>query len=227
MTATPTLTQAPLAPLLARLFAEGETADRPLQRELASRSPEERAAFMATARTDYRAFYGQAKDMFLAVSPQTGTLLYMLARSSKAQRIVELGTSFGLSTLHLAAALKDNGGGLVIGTEFEAAKAERAREHLATAGLADFAEIRDGDALSSLAHDLPASIDMVLLDGAKVLYPRILALLEPRLSHGALIVADNAGDSPEYLARVRNSSDYLSIPFGGDVELSMCFLRKR
>ena len=63
---------------------------------------------------------------------------------------------------------------------------------------------------------------MLLLDGAKVLYPRILALLEPRLASGAIIVADNADDSPEYLARVRGDArSYLSIPFAEDVELSM------
>ena len=83
-------------------------------------------------------------------------------------------------------------------------------------------EIREGDALQTLARDLPDSIDFVLLDGAKNLYSPILSLLEGRLRGGALIVADNADDSPEYLARVRSASgDYLSVPFAGDVELSM------
>jgi predicted O-methyltransferase YrrM len=110
----------------------------------------------------------------------------------------------------------------VIGTEFLPAKAARARENIAAAGLADLVEVREGDALETLARDLPASIDLVLLDGAKVLYPRVLALLEPRLASGALVVADNAGDSPELLARVRDPANgYLSVPFGGEVELSM------
>ena len=83
-------------------------------------------------------------------------------------------------------------------------------------------EIREGDALQTLARDLPDSIDLVLLDGAKSLYSPILSLLEGRLRGGALIVADNADDSPEYLARVRSASgDYLSVPFADDVELSM------
>jgi predicted O-methyltransferase YrrM len=175
---------------------------------------------MAAAKSDYRSLYAQARDMFLAVSPETGRLLYMLARSSKAHDIVEFGTSFGISTLHLAAALKDNGGGRLVGSEFEPAKAARAREHLAAAGLSEFVEIRDGDATQSLARDLPARIDLVLLDGAKVLYPRILGLLEPRLAPGALVVADNAEDSPEYLTQVRGTGRYLSVPFGQDVELS-------
>jgi predicted O-methyltransferase YrrM len=83
-------------------------------------------------------------------------------------------------------------------------------------------EIREGDALETLARDLPESIDLVLLDGAKSLYPRVLALLEPRLRAGALILADNADMCPEYLAEVRASGrGYLSVPFSEDVELSM------
>ena len=98
----------------------------------------------------------------------------------------------------------------------------RARANITAGGLSDLIEIREGDALETLARDLPASIDLVLLDGAKGLYPAILALLESRLRTGALILADNADWSPDYLARVRApANDYLSIPFGADVELSM------
>lgn len=83
-------------------------------------------------------------------------------------------------------------------------------------------EIRQGDALKTLAVDLPASIDLLLLDGAKALYADVLALVESRLRPGALIVADNADYSPDYLARVRApGSHYLSVSFGEDVELSM------
>jgi len=82
-------------------------------------------------------------------------------------------------------------------------------------------EIREGDALQTLARNLPQRIDL-LLDGAKALYPEILALVESRLRPGALIVADNADHSPEYLARVRDiGNGYLSVPFAEDVELSL------
>jgi predicted O-methyltransferase YrrM len=88
--------------------------------------------------------------------------------------------------------------------------------------LSDLVEIREGDALETLAGDLPDSIDFVLLDGAKSLYSPILSLLEGRLRAGALIVADNADASPEYLARVRSAANgYLSVPFAEDVELSI------
>ncbi len=72
-----------------------------------------------------------------------------------------------------------------------------------------------------MSVDLPESIDLLLLDGAKGLYPDVLALVESRLRPGAYIIADNAEFSPEYLARVRSPANgYLSTPFGGDVELS-------
>jgi len=160
--------------------------------------------------------------VYLAVSRETATLLYMLGRSLGARSIVEFGTSFGISTLHLAAALKDNGGGRVIGTEFEPSKVTRARENVAAGGLSDFVEIRAGDALESLSRDLPETIDLVLLDGAKTLYARVLALLAPRLRSGAMIVADNANMCPEYVATVRApNSGYLSVPIGDDVDLTM------
>jgi predicted O-methyltransferase YrrM len=162
------------------------------------------------------------KDFHLAVSRETATLLYMLARSCRAATVVEFGTSFGVSTVHLAAALRDNGGGRVISSELEPSKAAQARENLAEAGLADLVEIRSGDALESLARDLPEPIDLVLLDGAKGLYPKILALLEPRLRSGALVVADNADWSPEYLERVRDvAQGYESVAFAHDVEVSL------
>ncbi|MBB3228527.1 putative O-methyltransferase YrrM [Luteibacter sp. Sphag1AF] len=216
-----TLTATPLAPLLNRLFVEADAtspADSPLW---ANMSRDDHARLMSS-KTDYADFYAQLKDYPLAVSRETGALLYMLARSTGARTIVEFGTSFGISTLHLAAALRDNGGGLVITSEFEASKVARARHNLTEGGLIDLVEIREGDALETLSRDLPESIDLLLLDGAKALYPQILHLVESRLRPGALIVADNAEYSPEYLARVRSPvNGYLSTPFAEDVELSM------
>src|SRR3954470_10644008 len=82
------------------------------------------------------------KGMYMPVEPEIGRLLYLLARSRHAKRIVEFGTSFGLSGIHLAAALRDNGGGRLITTEFDESKARRAGEHFEAAGLADLVEIR-------------------------------------------------------------------------------------
>jgi len=213
-----TLTATPLAELLDRLFKEADTSTSP---EL-DRMPRDERARLMRSKTEYLEFYTRLRDLWLPVSRETGTLLYMLARSSNARSIVEFGTSFGISTLHLAAALRDNGGGRLITSEFEPTKVVRAREHLAAGGLVDLVEFRAGDALQTLSVDLPESIDLLLLDGAKALYGDILALVESRLRPGALIVADNADLSPDYLARMRApGSGYLSTPFNEDVELSI------
>lgn len=213
-----TLTTAPLAPLLDNLFEEAAAATSPAMAEI---SQEERLRLLQS-KTDYLDFYTQIKELWLPVSRETGALLYMLARGCRARAIVEFGTSFGISTLHLAAALRDNGGGRLITSEFEPSKVARARENLAAGGLLDLVEVREGDALRTLSSDLPETIDMLLLDGAKALYPEILNLVESRLRPGALIIADDADLSPDYLARVRSpDAGYLSVPFGEDVELSM------
>ncbi|MER9198316.1 class I SAM-dependent methyltransferase [Mesorhizobium sp. M0933] len=213
-----TLTTTPLAPLLDRLFEEAAAATSPAVAEL---SAEERSRLIRS-KTEYLDFYGRLKDLWLPVSRETGMLLYMLARGSGARTIVEFGTSFGISTLHLAAALRDNGGGRLITSEFEPSKVARARSNLTAGGLIDMVEIREGDALQTLSVDLPESVDLLLLDGAKALYPEILNLVESRLRPGAFVVADNADLCPEYLERVRSTgSGYMSTPFGEDVELSM------
>jgi len=211
-------TLTPLAPLLARLFKEAEAATSPAA---ASFSADERERLLRS-KTEYVDFYGRLKDLWLAVSPETGTLLYMLARSSGARVIIEFGTSFGISTLYLAAALRDNGGGRLITTEFEPSKVVRAKANLTEGGLIDLVEVREGDALQTLSDDLPETIDLLLLDGAKAIYPEILSLVESRLRPGALVIADNADFSPDYLAHVRSpASGYMSTPFGDDVELSV------
>ena len=69
---------------------------------------------------------------------------------------------------------------------------------------------------------LPDAIDLLLLDGAKALYPEVLSLVESRLRPGALIIADDAHYSPDYMARMSAASKrYISVPFAEDVELSM------
>jgi predicted O-methyltransferase YrrM len=213
-----TLTTAPLAPLLDRLFAEADAATSPVLAELSGAERER----LRRSKTEYIDLYGRLKDLWLPVSRETGKLLYMLARSCDARAIVEFGMSFGISSLHLAAALRDNGGGRLITSEFEPSKVARARTHFTEASLSDLVDIRVGDALQTLRIDLPERIDLLLLDGAKAIYPEVLSLVESRLRTGALIVADNAGDSPEYLERVRSSgSGYMSTPVGEDVELSI------
>src|ERR1700722_7413755 len=145
-----TLTAAPLAPLLNRLFTEAEATEPNIDAAFADLLDEEQTR-MLRSKTDYGEVYARMKDLPLAVSRETGALLYMLARSTRAGTIVEFGTSFGISTLHLAAALRDNGGGRLITSEFEPSKAVRARHNLTAGGLIDLVEIREGDALQTLS----------------------------------------------------------------------------
>jgi predicted O-methyltransferase YrrM len=184
--------------------------------------PAEERQRLMRSKDDYRHFYAQLKDFALPVSRETGRLLYMLARATKATAIVEFGTSFGLSTLHLAAALRDNGGGRLITSEFEPSKIARAKTNLAAGGLEDLVDFRAGDALQTLAINLPETIDLLLLDGAKSLYGDILALVESRLRPGAVIVADNADYCPDYLEYVGAAENgYITMPFTDEVELSI------
>jgi predicted O-methyltransferase YrrM len=130
------------------------------------------------------------KDAHLKVGFEAGELMYNTARAIDARRIVEFGTSFGFSTICLAAAVRDNGGGAVITAELEPNKADIARANFAEAGLETYVEIRVGDAMRTLC-DVEAPIDMVLLDGWKDAYIPLLKLLTPKLRRGAIVFADN------------------------------------
>lgn len=170
------------------------------------------ADLLAQERADYRATYRDRVDNFLAVSPLYGRFLYAIARACKAKRIVEFGSSMGISTIYLAAALRDNGGGHLIGSEMEAAKVARARANLDAAGLADLVDIREGDALETL-KDVGDGIDLLLIDGAFSLYLPVLKLVEPRLNPGAVVLGENAFE-PGYL-------DYVSDPLNGYISLAL------
>jgi predicted O-methyltransferase YrrM len=207
-----------VAQVLDRLFSEANASEPAMNAVVA----ETDVSAMITSRTGYREFYALLKEIPLPVSRETGTLLYSLARATRAKAVLEFGASFGVSTIYLAAALCENGGGRVITTEFEASKVERARKNLTEAGLIDLVEIREDDALQTLARDLPETLDVVLLDGAKALYPDILALVESRLHSGSLVLADDARHCADFVSRMREAVDsYVSVPLAGDLELAM------
>jgi predicted O-methyltransferase YrrM len=132
----------------------------------------------------------ELRDLYISLSPKQGTFAYLVARSLRAQRIVEFGTSFGVSSIYLAAAIRDNGGGLLIGSEFEPHKVVGARANIEEAGLADLVEIREGDARETL-KDPGGPVDLVLLDGMKEIYTTIIETLKPHLRRGAVVLADN------------------------------------
>lgn len=217
------LTQPRVAGLLARLAAEAEVNDAPIMAALHA----ELAAgeWRPLDDTDPRVAE-LLKTAYIPVSLDVGRLLYALARARTAPLIVEFGTSYGISTLHLAAAARDSGG-RVITTEQDAAKAARARAHFAEAGLDDVIELREGDARETL-RDLDAPVDLLFLDGWKALYRPILDVVAPRLRPGALVVADDLDIVPEliapYLAHVRdarNGYQSVELPIGDKLELSV------
>lgn len=147
---------------------------------------------------------------YLASTPAHGMYLYLLARAIDARRIVEFGTSFGVSTIWLALAVRDNGGGLVIGTEMIPSKAARARSNIEEAGLANFVEVREGNALETL-RDLDGPLDFMLSDGFPQYALPVLELVAPKMRRGAIVVNHNAagmkGDHVEYVAFVRDPAN--------------------
>ena len=124
----------------------------------------------------------------------------------------------GISAIYMAAALRDMGGGGLIGTELEPSKAERAKANLAAAGLADLVEFRVGDARETLKPGVGGDIDMVMLDGAFTLYLPVLKLLELHLKPGAIIIGENAfAEAGGYIDYVRDPQNgYLSLPLSFD-----------
>jgi predicted O-methyltransferase YrrM len=160
---------------------------------------------------------------YMPVSASGGELLYSLVRASRPATVVEFGTSYGISTLYLAAAVADNGVGHVYTTELSAVKIAAARSNVDEAGLTDRVTILAGDALETLAG-VPGPIGVVLLDGWKPLCLPVLRMLEPRLAPGALVVADDTTftDMAEYLDYVRDPANgYVSVNFPVDDEMEV------
>ncbi|MBA3028231.1 MAG: methyltransferase [Desulfobacterium sp.] len=173
--------------------------------------------------------YYKMKALSLQFSPEHGVIAYNMARAIHAKRIVEFGTSFGFSTIFLAAAIKDNGGGVVIGSEFVDEKVTRAQANLKAAGLDQYTDIRPGDAMQSLA-DPGGDVDMILIDGSKDLYIPILKVLFPFLRKRGVVLADNVC-SPfvkkslaSYVAYVQNLDNgfmSMTIPLPDGFEFSV------
>jgi predicted O-methyltransferase YrrM len=166
-------------------------------------------------------------EMLLPVGRATGTLLNLLAKEAGALRILEVGSSYGYSTVWLAEAARAVGG-RVTSLELRRAKTEYAAGQLARAGLAGYVEFVIGDALESLAS-LSGPFDLVLIDLWKNLYVPVFELLHPKLAPGALIVADNmlepASARPHaqaYRHAVHVARDMSSVllPVGNGIELS-------
>ncbi len=209
---TCSLHRPPVHAVLKTLHAAAEVVAPPLLAQLEGKGEAERTALFDQA--------------FIPVAPDAGRLLYVLARGAKPGTIVEFGTSFGISTIYLAAAARDRGDGRVITTELHSGKAEKARQHLKQADLLSLVDVRVGDALETL-KGLESGVSLVFLDGWKELYLPVLRLLEPSLQPGALVVADDLDLFPDalasYLAYVRDPANgyaSVTVPIGDAMELS-------
>jgi len=172
------------------------------------------------------------RDKFVALDPEKCDLCYMLCRSLKARRIVEFGTSFGVSTIYLAAAVRDTvrelgGEGVVIGTEIEPTKAKVANANLADAGLASFVDVRVGDARQTLKN-AGGPVDFLLLDSWIPLVRPVMDVVAPQMRPGAMVVCDNVQiyekEYADYTAFVRDpKNDFRSVLLSheGGLEISI------
>lgn len=218
----------PIDDLLDRLYAQS-----------AGQSEELMSYFSARAQAgdiDWNAFDERANqflsDKLVALDRSKAEFCYQVCRALRAKRVVEAGTSFGVSTLFLAAAVRgnvgvDGGKGIVIGTEYEPQKAEAARANFAEAGLSQFIELREGDLRETLV-DVAGPIDFMLIDIWTPMARPALELVAPRLREGAVVIADNTEQFREqyrdYFEFVNDPSNKLrtmTLPFEAGLEFTV------
>ena len=167
-------------------------------------------------------------DKMVALDRDKGEFCYQLCRSIGASRIVEAGTSFGISTMYLAAAVRDNQfkKGVVIGTEHEPAKVKIALQNFEKAGLSEFIDLREGDLRQTL-KEVGGSVDFMLVDIWNVALPA-LELVSSNLRPGAIVICDNTTVSAEayrgyfkFVNDPKNQFRTMTVPFRGGLELTV------
>lgn len=214
-----------IAAVLRRLYKEANRQHFAVVRHLSRHAWSfMRGKAVAFPMSEMAGFWG---DKYIAIMEPQGAFCYLTARALSARTVVEFGTSFGISTLWLAAAVKANGGGRVVTTEIVPEKAATARRNFEEAGVADLIDLRVGDALDSLADD-PADIDFVLNDGFPMLALDIIKLLAPRMCPGGVVLTDDvgglAGNFRDYVAWLRDPANgFVStlLPLKGGSEYSV------
>ncbi len=212
-----------LATLHARSDAQVAAMDIERQRRAsAALPPDEAAAKLKT----------YLVDKLVAIDRDKAQFCYQLCRASAARRIVEIGTSYGVSTLYLAAAVRDNvraggGEGVVIATEYEPEKCREARAHFEQAGLSRYIDLREGDLRETLKR-IDGPVDFMLVDIWISMARPALELVSPHLRPGAMIVTDNTeqhrqtyADYFAFLNDPANRFRTMTLPFDGGLELSV------
>lgn len=171
-------------------------------------------------------------DKLVALDRNKAEFCYQVCRALRARRVVEAGTSFGVSTLFLAAAVRDTlradrGEGIVIGTEYEPKKANAARANFADAGLSDLIDLREGDLRETLV-DFVGPVDFMLVDIWTPMARPALELVAPSLREGAVVICDNTTQFPDayrdYFDFVNDPANKLrtmTLPFEGGLEFTV------
>ena len=209
--------------VLARAYREWKTQRRQLLWRFLPILPR----LLRKQKLDWQDMFARTKDLYLPLEAEQGGFLYVTARATGARRIAEYGTSFGVSTFYLAAAVRDNGGGTVIGSEILPEKAAVACANFAEAGLGGFIDLRVGDAREIL-KDCGGPLDLVVLDGWKDIELEVLRILQPQLRRGALVFtdniftfkADNQGQR-EYMADPRHGFRAVVLPLKDGMEIAV------
>ena len=200
--------------------------DEAVRRVLTEYETRIEAENLAMQSVDMAQAMARRDEFLLPIGPDTGRVLNILIKNAKARSILELGTSYGYSTVWLAEAARETGG-RVASLELADYKARHARDALVRAGLADHVEIHVGSAVEILPK-LAGPYDFVLIDLWKELYVTCLDLLYPKLAHGAFVAADNMiypeitrADAANYQRHIRRLEfDSVLLPIGSGVELS-------
>jgi predicted O-methyltransferase YrrM len=214
--------------LLDRLYAQHASQDEALASYFTARAQE--------ADFDWSAFDARTNqflsDKLVALDRNKAEFCYQICRALRAKRVVEAGTSFGVSTLFLAAAVRDNvladgGEGIVIGTEYEPEKAKAARANFAEAGLSDLIDLREGDLRKTLL-DVDGPVDFMLIDIWTPMARPALELVAPSLRNGAVIICDNTAQFPDayrdyfdFLNDPANGLRTMTLPFEGGLEFTV------
>jgi predicted O-methyltransferase YrrM len=214
--------------LLAALHAQSDGQLDAMQAYYAERAKQERPPDGAAAER-VKTFLS---DKLVALDRDKAEFCYQLIRAKSARRLVEIGTSYGVSTLYLAAGLRDviaasGGDGVVIGTEYEPDKAKAARAHFAEAGLSHLIDLREGDLRQTL-QTLAGPIDFMLVDIWVPMARPALDLVLPHLAPGAVVLCDNTiryrDAYADYFAAIDDPAKRfrsMNLPFDGGFEFSV------
>jgi predicted O-methyltransferase YrrM len=224
----------PIDNLLERLYAQHAAQDEAVNTYFAARAAE---GSLDWNRFDERT-HEFLKDKLIALDRSKAEFCYHVCRALQARRVVEAGTSYGVSTLFLAAAVRDNcreaeterdrrNRPIVIATEHEPEKARIARGHFAEAGIADLVDLREGDLRETL-KDVDGPVDFMLIDIWTPMARPALALIAPHLREGAVVIADNTNqfreayrDYFEFVHDRRNRLRTITLPFDGGLEFTV------